>query len=267
MRLLLTSDLHRDGKKLLWLLDEAPEHDALIIAGDLLDIFSNTSFVEQKSGAIRWKDTFLKTGKSLAWSSGNHDFFNGDHTPMSAGSPLWMREATSTKDFVTDGESRLLTIGDERLAVTTLPWPVHGGDLVIDGYRTTYLDFTKNLLRSGQTLQSEEAVPWIVLNHEPPEATPLAGSYTAPEADFARRMIESAQPDFSLHGHIHEAPTGRSGSWIWQLGKTVCFNAGQSRPGELPHYIFLKWRGPSDWSAVWNGAGRMLRAESSKRET
>ena len=44
MRLLLTSDLHRDAKKLLWLLDEAPNHDALFVAGDLLDIFSNTGF-------------------------------------------------------------------------------------------------------------------------------------------------------------------------------------------------------------------------------
>ncbi len=41
MTLLLTSDLHRDGTKLLWLLDEAPAHDALFVAGDLLDMFSN----------------------------------------------------------------------------------------------------------------------------------------------------------------------------------------------------------------------------------
>jgi len=88
MRLLLTSDLHRDGKKLLWLLDEAPEHDSLLVAGGLLDIFSSTGFAEQKSAAIRWKNTYLKTGKSLAWSSGNHDFFHGDHTPMSCASPL-----------------------------------------------------------------------------------------------------------------------------------------------------------------------------------
>ncbi|MEI6036284.1 MAG: metallophosphoesterase, partial [Verrucomicrobiae bacterium] len=79
MRLLLTSDLHRDGKKLLWLLDEAPEHDALLVAGDLLDIFSNSGFIEQKSGVLRCRNTFLKSRKSLAWCSGNHDFFNGDH--------------------------------------------------------------------------------------------------------------------------------------------------------------------------------------------
>lgn len=183
---------------------------------------------------------------------------------MSAASPEWMRKSACTGNYVTDGESRLLTVGDERLAVTTLPWPVHGGDLVIDGYRTTYLDFIRNLLRAGRKLQVEEKVPWILLNHEPPGETPLAATYTAPEADFARRIVEAAKPDFSLHGHIHQAPTARGGSWIWQLEKTVCFNAGQSPPGALPHYIILEWRGAGNWTAVWNGAGRILRAESSE---
>jgi len=262
MRLLLTSDLHRNGKKLLWLLDEAPGHDALVVAGDLLDIFSNTGFTDQKSGALRWRDAVLKSGKSFAWCSGNHDFFHGDHTPMAAASPLWMRENPSTKSFVTDGETRLLQTTRGNLAVTTIPWPVHGGDLVLDGYRTTYLDFVKRLLHSGRKIKEEEGVPWIVLNHEPPGGTPLSATYSAPEADFGRRLIEAAEPDFSLHGHIHQAPTAPGGSWIWQLGPTVCFNAGQSAPGEPLHHIVLEWRGPGDWTATWNGAGRTLRAES-----
>jgi Icc-related predicted phosphoesterase len=59
MKLLLTADLHRDARKLLWLLEEAPEHDALLVAGDLLDIFSNTGFADQKSGILRWGDGVL----------------------------------------------------------------------------------------------------------------------------------------------------------------------------------------------------------------
>lgn len=218
MRILLTSDLHRDGKKLLWLLDEAPEHDALLVAGDLLDIFSSADFTDQKAGALRWKDTFLKSGKSFAWCSGNHDFFNGDHTPMSAASPFWMRETPSSRSYVTDGESRLLETAEGNLVVTTLPWPVHGGDLVVDGYRTIYLDSVKHLLRAGWKIKEEEGVPWIVLNHAPPGGTPLSATYEAPEADFARRMVEAAKPDFSLHGHIHQAPTAKGGSWICSTG-------------------------------------------------
>ena len=262
MRLLLTSDLHRDGAKLLWLLDGAPQHDALLVAGDLLDIFSNTGMSEQTSGALRWRDAVLKSGKAFAWCSGNHDFFHGDHTPTSAASPLWMRESPSTKKDVTDGESRVLQVGNGTVAITTLPWPVHGGYVLVNGHTVSYHEFVLDLLREGKRLQTD--MPWIVLCHEPPGETPLAATYFAFEADFARKMIEAAQPDFSIHGHIHQAPTAPGGSWIWQLGKTVCFNAGQSDSGEPLHHILLEWRKRGNWTAIWNGAGRKLRAESSE---
>jgi len=261
MRVLLTSDLHGDETKLRWLIESAPAHDALLVAGDLLDIFSNAGFVEQKSRIIRWKSSVLARDRALAWCSGNHDFFHGDHTPRSAASPMWMRENPATKMFVPDGESRLIETPGERMAVTSLPWPAGGDDLVVNGYRTTFMEFTAKLLRDGKKLQAEECVPWIVLCHEPPGDTPLAADYMAREADVARMMIEAAGPDFSLHGHIHHAPTSPGGLWIWQLGKTVCFNAGQSAAGEPPHFILLEWRARGDYTAIWNGGGRVLRAE------
>ena len=261
MNIILTSDLHRDGAKLLWLLDEAPQHNALLVAGDLLDIFSNTVMSDQTSGALRWRDAYLKSGKSLAWCSGNHDFYHGDHTPTSEASPLWMREIPSSSTYLTDGESRLLDVGLEKVAVTTLPWPVSDGEFVIGGTRINYLDFVRDLLRAGRKLQTEET-PWIVLFHEPPEGTPVAATYSAMEADFTRRTIEAAKPDFSLHGHIHQAPTAKGGSWNAQLGPTVCFNAGQSLPGEPLHHILLEWRSRNDWTATWSGAGQSLQIKS-----
>jgi hypothetical protein len=218
MRILLTSDLHRDGKKLLWLLDEAPTHDALLVAGDHLDIFSNTGLSEQKSCVLRWRDGVLRAGKSFAWCSGNHDFFHGEDTAMSAGSPLWMKETPGHSRCATDGESRLTGTARGQIAITTIPWPVTGDTILIDGYRTNYLDFVKRLLHAGRKIKEKERVPWIILNHEPPGGTPLSATYVAPEADFARRIIEAAEPDFSLHGHVHQAPTAPGGSWIWQLG-------------------------------------------------
>ena len=256
MRLLLTSDLHCDGTKLQWLIESAPAHDALLVAGDLLDIFSNAGFAEQKSKIIRWKSSVLARERALAWCSGNHDFFHGDRTPMSDATPLWMRESPATRMFVPDGESWLIETPGGRFAVTTLPWPLHCGDLMINGCRTNFIDFTTKLLRSGKRLQVEECVPWMVVCHEPPGNTPLAANYTAREADFARMIIEAAGPDFSLHGHIHE------GFWICQLGKTVCFNSGQSAAGEVPHFVLLEWRAPGDYTAIWHGAGRVLRAEA-----
>jgi Icc-related predicted phosphoesterase len=256
MRLLLTSDLHLDETKLRWLLESAPAHDALLVAGDLLDIFSSAGFAEQKSRIIRWKSSVLARERALAWCSGNHDFFQGSHTPMSDASPLWMRESPATKMFVPDGESRLIETPGGSFAVTTLPWPVHGGDLMVSGCRTNFIDFTTKLLRRGKILQTEESVPWIVLCHEPPGNTPLAATYAAREADLARMMIEAAAPDFSGHGHIHE------GFWACQLGKNLCFNSGQSAAGELPHFVLLEWRARGDYTAIWNGAGRVRRAEA-----
>ncbi len=267
MRLLLTSDLHRDGKKLLWLFDHAPEHDALLVAGDLLDIFSSVDFAEQHSGAVRWKEAFLRSKKSMAWCSGNHDFFHGEDALVTIASPRWMREQASTDSFVTDGESRLLATANGKLAVTTIPWPVYGVDHDIEGRVISYPDLVEDLLEAGQRLQKEEGVPWIVLNHEPPGRTPLSATHNGPEADFARQRIYAAQPDFSLHGHIHQAPSAEGGSWIWKLGKTICFNAGQSGLGEPLHYIVLELRETGDWTAIWHGNGQTCQVESKRWES
>jgi predicted phosphodiesterase len=173
MRLLLTADLHRDPAKLRWLLEEAPAHDAILVAGDLLDIFSDTGFVEQKSQALIWRQSVLISGKSFAWCSGNHDFFHDVNTPMRAASPLWMRETPSSPTSLTDGETRVLKAGGERIAVTTFPWPVHGGNVFVNGSYVSYLDYVDGLLRQGKKLQ-REGLTWILLCHEPPANTPLS---------------------------------------------------------------------------------------------
>jgi hypothetical protein len=50
---------------------------------------------EQKGGSFRSRETALKSGKSFALYSENHDVFAGDHTYMSGASPFWMREKGS----------------------------------------------------------------------------------------------------------------------------------------------------------------------------
>jgi Icc-related predicted phosphoesterase len=255
MKLLLVSDLHRDGKKLLWLLEEAPSHDALLVAGDHLNIFSNVSFSEQQAGAIRWSNVVRENKSFFAWCSGNHDFPNGDCTLMSSASPLWMQDKEYSGDFVGDGQSRILCGACGSFVITTIPWPITSGDLFIEGKMIPHIDFIKALLRQGDDLRKQEKAPWIVLIHEPPAPSPLAVGYSAPEAEFTRRIIELAQPDFSLHGHIHDAPMRQGGSWIWHIGRTICFNPGQSSLGEQPHFILLEYSSPTDWKATWQGSG------------
>jgi predicted phosphodiesterase len=105
MRLLLTSDLHRDGVKLSWLLDQAPPYDALLVAGDVLDIFADDGLVRQGADLLRWRQAVISKGKSFAWCSGNHDFFYSGDTQMTGASPLWMKEVPSSGISVTDGET------------------------------------------------------------------------------------------------------------------------------------------------------------------
>lgn len=257
----MAADIHRDAVKLRWLLEEAPAHDAVLIAGDLLDIFSDTRFVEQKSEILLWRQAVLMSNKSFAWCSGNHDFFHFINTPLYAASPLWMRETPSSATSVTDGETRVMEAGRERIAITTIPWPITGGNVFVERSRTTYLDYVNDLLREGKKLQ-REGFTWILLCHEPPANTPLSATYMAPEADFTSRMIVASEPDFSLHGHIHQSPMAPGGSWIWRSKRTIGFNPGQSRRSEPPHYILLELRAPGEWSATWDGSGHVCRADA-----
>lgn len=266
MRLLLISDLHRDASKLLWLQEDASAHDALLVAGDLLDLFSKTKFPDQISGTLRWSQAVLATGKVFAWCSGNHDFFNGNHTPMSDASPLWMKEMRSTAVSISDGETKLCVIGNESIVITTLPWFIRDECTGVDGRRTSYFSLVNQLMNCGKQLREEKGIPWIVLCHEPPSGTPLAPSYTALGADLVRRHIESHQPDFSVHGHLHQAPTAVGGNWICRLGKSICFNAGQSSPDEPLNHILLEWKDGGDWTAQWHGEGMTLSANRSDFE-
>lgn len=265
MKLLLVSDLHRDGGKLTWLLDNAPAHDAILVAGDHLNIFSNTLFAEQQKGAHHWRNACIESGKKFAWCSGNHDFPQGDQTPVSSASPLWMsekRENHIAGNFINDGESGLFSIAGEKLVVTTIPWPVSVGKVHVDGKTVAHLDFIKSLLHEGRRLREVNQALWVLLVHEPPAPSPIAADYVSPEAEFTRRILEAAEPDFSLHGHIHYAPAAFDGSWISKIGKTICFNAGQSEPGENPHFVLLNCSSSANWTATWSGNDTLQRATS-----
>ena len=280
MRLLLTSDLHRDSNKLRWLLEEAPPHDALLVAGDLLNISSRTLFEDQVRHTLYWKTLVQKSGKSFAWCSGKHDLFEGEKTPMLGASPKWMHECPSSPPYVTDGESRVMEVAGEKIVITTIPFSIHGGGQTgINGYQTIYSQFVLSLLSTGLKLQIKEKVPWIVLCHQPPGGTPICGNTTSPEADFVRDMIKMHELDFSLHGNIHLAPIKPGGSWHSQINYTIyrgckpdgtrfvepakinCFNSGQSEYDEAPYYILLEFFGVGKWTATWSGNGKMGQVE------
>jgi Icc-related predicted phosphoesterase len=251
MKVLLVSDLHSDHTKLDWVAMNAEQFDVVAVAGDLLNIFVHEDSSAQQKRILRWKGRVLKSGCSLAWCSGNHDFFHGEDSPIIAASPDWMTGADER--FVGDGETRLLTSKSGTLAITTSPWPVTGSDVVSDGRRVPFIEHVERLLKAGKVLQKDH--PWLVLAHEPPVSTVLAVDYFANEARFTRMLIERWQPDWSHHGHIHESATVPGGKFFERVGETTCFNAGQSLDEEEPHYIALNVCGDS-WNAHWSSSDR-----------
>ena len=101
MTLLLTSDLHLHSAKLLHLLNEAPIYDAMLVAGDHLNIFAESGLDEQSEKVLRWRNQIIAASKSFAWCSGNHDFLYDIDTLMEGAAPQWMRGQPSTKICIT----------------------------------------------------------------------------------------------------------------------------------------------------------------------
>jgi len=68
----------------------------------------------------------------------------------------------------------------------------------------------------------------IFVSHAPPYSTPLDltmnGNHVGSKS--IRQYIEKYQPRICLHGHIHES-FYVSGSYVFQIGRSVCFNPGQ----------------------------------------
>jgi Icc-related predicted phosphoesterase len=259
MRLLLTSDLHCDVVKMRWLLNHAPAHDALLVAGDLLNIFSDDGAALQIGEVKQFHRVILESGRALVFSSGNHDFFDSIDTSLCAASPRWISELPERAEFVGDGESRLLDLGFGKVVITTIPWPVHGGRIFLRGESSHYLDYIEQVIDCGQRLRERHHSPWIIVTHEPPAGSPVIGTFVSGESEFTRRIIERASPDFSLHGHVHEAPQNRGGSWHCRIERTVCFNAGQTRLGEIPNYIAFEIdAAEQSWTAEWYVSGELV---------
>lgn len=220
------------------------------MAGDLIDIFQMDEAATHKENMLRWRNAVLNRGKGFAWCSGNHDFCPAEE--LLELTPPWMHGAASSAAVVTDAETGHLALGAGGVIVSAIPWTGQVEPVM-------HLNAAKNILREAKRLQLQKRAPFLLLFHEPPNRTPLAMGHDPLEMDFCRRMIEAAEPDFSLHGHLHEATDGRTRGWIGRIDNTICFNAGQSAPGEPPHYVLLDWRGPERWTAHWSGRGRKER--------
>ncbi len=229
MRMLTASDLHYRLPALDWLLAACSDYDAIVIAGDLLNVASPVPLDAQ----IVVLDSYLHQMAErtrVFVTSGNHDLDGpGVHGEQIAS---WLRRRRMG-DIHTDEQS--VDVGDVR--VTLCPW--------WDGPATREL-----LEQQLQAAAGGRPEWWIWVYHSPPAGTPLCfdGRRAFPDDELAG-WIGEYQPDVVMCGHIHQAPWVDGGDWRARLGRSWVFNAGQAR-ARMPAHIVVD---TAEATATWYG--------------
>ena len=233
VRVLLVSDLHYDLAKFDWLIqrcqaitDGVDAIDALVIAGDLLDIGSVVPLDTQIAVAVAYLERLATLGPTVV-CSGNHDL---DHRTASGEKATgWLADVRSHGVCV-DGDS--LDIGEWRM--TACAW--------WEGPNTL-----AELERRFDAAAVDRPPRWLWAFHGPPEG-PLSwtGSrhYGDPELP---RLLDQYGPDVVLCGHIHQAPFTDAGAWAEHRAGTWLFNGGLQR-GDRPTFVELEL---DEGRAVW----------------
>lgn len=233
MQLLLVSDLHYVLPQLDWVLDQAHDFDAVVLAGDHLALNSPVA-LESQIVVIQTYLRNLSERTRVIVCSGNHDLTaRNQHGEKSA---PWIDRALE-HGALTDWQR--LDLGD--LRVTVCPW--------WDGPATRE-DVDAQLLRDAVDRPGR----WVWIYHYPPDRSPVSwtGRRHVGDADL-NAWIERHQPDLVLTGHIHDSPFRPDGSWIDRIGRTWVVNPGR-QPGPIPaHAIIDTDAGTAEW---WSAHGR-----------
>ena len=235
----MASDVHYRLQSLDWLCGVAGDYDALVLAGDLLDI-ANPVPVDAQIVVL---DSYLRRLGELTRvfvSSGNHDLDGpGPHGEQMCG---WLHRPRSGVVHV-DGES----VDLDGIRFTLCPW--------WDG-PITRAEVDAQL----RIAAVDRPALWIWVYHSPPAGTSLIfdGRRSYPDADLAGWIAELT-PDLVLCGHIHQAPWVEEGSWYDRLGPTWVFNAGHLRARIPPHIVFDTEQATAQWFGT--GADELTRLD------
>lgn len=218
MRILAVADLHYQLQQFDWLLEQAPQFDLVIIAGDMLDLAGHADLDAQIVVVGKYLDRLRRLVPVLA-CSGNHDGdVRNEQDEMVA---EWLT-LSGAENLTVDGQS--LEAGGDLF--TVCPW--------WDGPETR-ATFEK-------WIEEEDTKPrkrWIWVYHSPPQDSPLSWTSKKFAGDpFLNELIDRYHPDLVIGGHIHNAPFMPEGSWIHRRGRTWAFNPGHVF-GSEPAYLIL----------------------------
>jgi Icc-related predicted phosphoesterase len=233
VRYLVVSDLHYGLPQLDWVAEQAPSFDAVVFAGDHLDVVGTVDLAAQIALLTAYFARLCDATTVIA-NSGNHDLSRrGDHGEKYAD---WIGELDPR--VVADGSTRSF---DDDLVTVCAWW---------EGPAT--LARLEAELRAAADRRDGHA-RWIWVYHAPPDASPTSRSGARHFGDeVLNRLIADHRPDVVLTGHVHESPFQPDGSWFDRIDGSVVLNAGRQR-GPIPaHLVLDTGTGRAEW---WSSAG------------
>jgi Icc-related predicted phosphoesterase len=238
MRCLLLSDLHYALKQFDWAIRVAGDFDAVVVAGDHLDISSAVDARAQIVVILKYLRQ-LEQKTQVIVCSGNHDL----DTRSSEGEKIsrWMQRIREL-GIPTDGDSLDL----DGTLFTICPW--------WDGPRACKA-VGEQLARDAERPRQR----WIWVYHAPPSDSPTSWNGTQHFGDEQlAQWIDAYQPELVLTGHIHQSPFARDGSWVDQRGRTWIFNAGRQIGPSPAHVIFDTQANQALWFSLAGTEGVRL---------
>jgi Icc-related predicted phosphoesterase len=207
MRILVVSDLHFGLKQFDWVATQAEAYDAIVIAGDLLDIAGHLDLDAQITVVEKYLQVISEKTRLLV-CSGNHD---GDvRNAAQEYTAGWLQRVRAT-GLVVDGGN--VDIGP--LRVTVCPWwdgPASQAEM-------------QAFLRNSRGTADQA---WLWVHHAPPDGVGVSwtGKEFAGDSSLVK-MIHELQPQFVFSGHIHNSPFRNGGGWAARVGPAWVFNAGR----------------------------------------
>lgn len=242
MRVLLTSDLHYRLRQYDWLLAAADGFDAVVVAGDHVDIGSAVP-TQVQIAALSASLEQLAQRRPVLVCSGNHDL----NARSAAGE--------KTADWLTPLRRASLAVDGDTLLVsgtlfTVCPW--------WDGPHAQAQVEQQLALAAARRGESQDG-RWVWLYHAPPEG-PLSWNGRRHLGDpLLPELIARHAPDAVLCGHIHEAPFRAGGGWAERIGTTWLFNPGR-QIGDVPAHIEIDFsQGTATWRSLAGVEQRSLR--------
>ena len=220
MRLLVAADIHDNLRQMAWLEAAASQYDAVIIAGDLLDVTGHRPLDAQRrtmQEALR----LISMRAPVLVASGNHDATDD-------GDCAWLREIAGPRLFV-DGS----TVAWNGVAVTLWPWRAAGATALPQGAAHDLPGVTR-----------------IWVHHAPPGGTRVGccadGKAPGGSAGLVER-IHRHRPTLVVSGHTPDAPFRPKGGWGDRVGDSMCVNPGRQH-GHEPAYIIVDEKaGQASW--------------------